>query len=207
MRGGFFNGAPFFRVIQNFMAQFGIAVKPEENKTWEARKLLDDKPTGHPTNAARWSSPTPARPNTRGTQMFINYKDNTFLDSQAAPFLPIGEVVEGMEIVDQFYSGYGDTANKEGEIENGGKAYLDRYMPKVDLIQTATIVPMPKPRSRRAPTRSNHAAAIPLDGRRKTEYAKIVLSSACGNHAARSLSDQRFSVLASAQVSHRNFRG
>jgi peptidyl-prolyl cis-trans isomerase A (cyclophilin A) len=80
--------------------------------------------------------------------MFMNYKDNSFLDTQAAPFLPIGEVVEGMDVVDQFYSGYGDTANKEGEIEGGGKAYLDRYMPKVDYITTATIVPIPKPEAK-----------------------------------------------------------
>ncbi len=148
VRGGFFNGASFFRVIQGFMAQFGIAIKPEENKTWEARKLLDDRPSGHSNKRGTLVFANAGGPNTRGTQMFINYKDNTFLDTQAAPFLPIGEVVEGMEIVDQFYSGYGDTANKENEIEGGGKAYLDRYMPKVDYITTATIVPMPKPEAK-----------------------------------------------------------
>jgi hypothetical protein len=49
--------------------------------------------------------------------------------------------VEGMEVVDQFYSGYGETANKEGDLENGGKAYVERYMPKLDRILSATIEP------------------------------------------------------------------
>lgn len=148
VRSGFFNGAPFFRVVQNFMAQFGIAIKPEVNKTWEAQKLLDDRPAGHSNKRGTLVFANAGAANTRGTQMFINFKDNTFLDTQPAPFLPIGEVVEGMEIVDQFYSGYGDTANKEGEIEAGGQAYLDRYMPKVDKITTATIVPVPKPEAK-----------------------------------------------------------
>lgn len=139
VKSGFFTDAPFFRVVPNFMAQFGIAVKPEVNREWEAQKLLDDRSTGHSNKRGTVSFATTGQPNSRGTQLFINYKDNTFLDAQN--FLPIGEVVEGMELVDQFYSGYGDTANKEGQIEAGGKAYLDRYMPKLDRITSATIVP------------------------------------------------------------------
>lgn len=146
VRSGFFTDAPFFRVIPNFMAQFGIAAKPEVNKEWEARPLSDDKAAGHSNTRGMVTFATTGQPNSRGTQLFINYKDNSFLDAQN--FLPIGQVVEGMEVVDQFYSGYGDTANKEGEIENGGKAYLDRYMPKVDKILTAVIVPVPKPEAK-----------------------------------------------------------
>ncbi len=148
VRSGFFTGASFFRVVPNFMAQFGIAIKPEVNKEWESRTLQDDKPSGHSNKRGTLSFASTGQPNSRGTQMFINYKDNTFLDTQQVPFLPIGEVVEGMEVADQFYSGYGDTANKENEIEGGGKAYLDRYMPKIDLIQTATIVPVAKPEAK-----------------------------------------------------------
>lgn len=141
VKSGFFTDAPFFRVVPNFMAQFGIAAKPEVNKEWEPRVLSDDKSTGHSNTRGMVTFATTGRPNSRGTQLFINYKSNAFLDSQG--FLPIGEVVEGMDVVDQFYSGYGDTANKEDEIENGGKPYLDRYMPKIDKIVTATIVPVP----------------------------------------------------------------
>lgn len=141
VRSGFFTGAPFFRVVPGFMAQFGISPRPAVNKEWESRKLFDDRPTGHSNTRGMVTFATTGQPNSRGTQLFINYKDNSFLDSQG--FLPIGEVVEGMDLVDQFYSGYGDTANKEGDIENGGQAYLDRYMPKIDKIVTAAIVPVP----------------------------------------------------------------
>jgi peptidyl-prolyl cis-trans isomerase A (cyclophilin A) len=137
VKSGFFTDAPFFRVVPNFMAQFGIASKPEVNRQWEAQRLMDDRSTSHSNKRGTVSFATTGQPNSRGTQLFINYKDNTFLDAQN--FLPIGEVVEGMELVDQFYSGYGDTANKEGDIERGGKAYLDRYMPKLDRILTATV--------------------------------------------------------------------
>ena len=54
VRSGYFTGAPFFRVIPGFMAQFGIANKPSENKIWEARTLLDDRPTGHSNKRGAW---------------------------------------------------------------------------------------------------------------------------------------------------------
>lgn len=147
VRSGFFTGAPFFRVMPGFMAQFGISPAPATNKTWEARRLMDDPKPYQSNKRGTLTFATTGQPNSRGTQLFINYKDNTFLDSQG--FAPIGQVVEGMELADQFYSGYGDTSTKEGEIENGGQAYLDRYMSHIDKILRASIVPVtpaaPKP--------------------------------------------------------------
>lgn len=139
VRSGFFTGAPLFRVIPNFMAQFGISVKADQNKLWESRKLMDDRASGHSNTRGTLTFATTGAPNTRGTQLFVNYKDNAFLDPQG--FMPIGQVVEGMEVMDQLYTGYGDTANKEGDIENGGQAYIDRNMPKLDKIVSATIEP------------------------------------------------------------------
>ncbi len=141
VRSGFFTNAPFFRVMSGFMAQFGIAASPDVNKKWEAQRLMDDNGPHQSNKRGMLTFATTGQPNSRGTQLFINYKDNTFLDPQG--FVPIGQVVEGMDIVDQFYSGYGDTSTKEGEIENGGQAYIDRNMPKLDKILTATIVPVP----------------------------------------------------------------
>jgi peptidyl-prolyl cis-trans isomerase A (cyclophilin A) len=148
VRSGYFTDAPFFRVVAGFMAQFGIAAKPEVTKEWDSRTLPDDRPAGHSNTRGTISFANTGRPNSRGTQLFINYKDNSFLDTQSSPFLPIGQVVEGMDVVDQFYSGYGDTVNKEGDLEQGGKAYVDRYMPKLDRILTATIVAAPKPEAK-----------------------------------------------------------
>ena len=122
----------------------GISARPDVNRAWDRASFSDDPKTAHSNARGMVTFATTGAPNTRGTQLFINYKDNSFLDSQG--FLPIGQVVEGMDIVDQFYSGYGDTVNKEGDLENGGKAYVDRNMPKLDRILSATIVPAaPKP--------------------------------------------------------------
>jgi len=148
VRSGYFTDAPFFRVVSGFMAQFGIAAKPEVTKQWDARPLADDRPTGNSNTRGTITFANTGRPNSRGTQLFINYKDNSFLDKQPAPFIPIGKIVEGMDVVDQFYSGYGDTVDKEPQLEEGGKAYVDRYMPKLDRILTATIVPAARPESK-----------------------------------------------------------
>lgn len=141
VRAGFFTDCAFFRVVRTprpFMAQFGINSNPAIAKAWDRANIPDD-PRGQSNTRGMLTFATTGQPNTRGTQLFINYGDNSFLDSQG--FVPFGQVVQGMELVDQFYDGYGDTAEKEGEIENGGKAYIDRNMPKLDRILTARVVP------------------------------------------------------------------
>ena len=82
-----------------------------------------------------------AGPNTRTTQIFINLGDNTSLDAQG--FAPFGIVVEGMDVVEKFYTGYGDPPRgpDQGRIAAEGKAYLDKNFPQLDSIKTAKIVP------------------------------------------------------------------
>jgi peptidyl-prolyl cis-trans isomerase A (cyclophilin A) len=128
-RNGFFTGARFFRVIPNFMAQFGINGDPAVNEAWEngksnVRGILTYGTTG--------------QPNSRGTQLFINYKDNSYLDRQG--FVPIGEVVEGMELVDMLNSEYGaGPQNQQGRIVAEGNKFLVANFPKLDYIKTATV--------------------------------------------------------------------
>jgi peptidyl-prolyl cis-trans isomerase A (cyclophilin A) len=145
VRSGFFTNVAFYRVVAGFMAQFGINPSPDVNKKWDAQKLADDKPAGHSNARGTLTFANTGEPNSRGTQLFISYRDNAYLDKQAAPFLPIGEVVEGMDVADMFFSGYGDTSGKGSEIEASGQPYIDRYFPKLDKITSATIVPIPKP--------------------------------------------------------------
>lgn len=141
VRAGYLTDASFFRVVPNFMAQFGISARPDVNKAWANANIQDD-PGGKKSNVRGMVTfATTGRPNTRGTQLFINtaMAGNAFLDPMG--FVPFGQVVEGMDNVDKFYTGYGDTANQEGVIEEGGKAWVDKNMPKLDRILTATIVP------------------------------------------------------------------
>jgi cyclophilin family peptidyl-prolyl cis-trans isomerase len=138
-RNGFFNGVRFFRVIPNFMAQFGINGDPAVNEAWEKARLADDPPNGKSNVRGILTYGTTGQPNSRGTQLFINYKDNSYLDKTG--FVPIGEVVEGMELVDMLYADYGAAPqNEQNTLVSQGNKYMQTKYPKLDYIKTATVV-------------------------------------------------------------------
>ena len=138
VRNGFFSGARFFRVIPNFMAQFGINGNPAVNAAWEKARLLDDPPNMQHNVRGIVTYGSTGQPNSRGTQLFINYKDNSYLD--ASGFVPIGQVVEGMEVADMLNSEYGSAPQNEQNtlIDQGNKFMAAKY-PKLDYIKTATV--------------------------------------------------------------------
>jgi peptidyl-prolyl cis-trans isomerase A (cyclophilin A) len=136
---GFFTGVRFFRVIPMFMAQFGINGNPAVTQAWNKIDLKDDPANKQSNMRGFITYGTTGRPNSRGTQVFINYKDNSFLDSQG--FVPFGQVVEGMEIVDMLNSEYGSAPQEgQGRISAEGNKFLQTSFPKLDFIKTATVV-------------------------------------------------------------------
>ncbi|MGC4082711.1 MAG: peptidylprolyl isomerase [Vicinamibacterales bacterium] len=142
VKAGFYDDVRFFRVIPNFMAQFGIHGNPSVMAAWRPATLKDD-PVKQ-SNLRGFVTFATAGPNTRTTQLFINFKDNSSLDRQG--FAPFGEVTSGMDIVDKIYDGYGEGAPRgkgpeQGRIQNEGNAYLTKDFPRMDYIKTATIVP------------------------------------------------------------------
>jgi peptidyl-prolyl cis-trans isomerase A (cyclophilin A) len=151
VRGGFFTNMAIFRVVREprpFMAQFGISPRPEVNRAWQNQSILDDRPT-HSNKRGTITFAATGAPNSRGTQLFINYADNVFLDSMG--FAPIGEVVMGMENVDKWYAGYGDNGPDQGRFNAEGKAYTDKAFPMLDHVISATIVPAAAPEAKAAP--------------------------------------------------------
>jgi cyclophilin family peptidyl-prolyl cis-trans isomerase len=136
---GFFDGVRFFRVIPNFMAQFGINGNPAVNAAWDKVDLKDD-PGGKQSNTrGTISYGNTGQPNSRGTQVFINYKDNSFLDAQR--FTPFGMVVEGMDAADKLNAEYGSNPqNQQGKIVAEGNKFLIANYPKLDYVKTATVV-------------------------------------------------------------------
>jgi peptidyl-prolyl cis-trans isomerase A (cyclophilin A) len=160
VRGGFFTNVAFFRVGHDFMAQFGLSPDPKISRVWSSQNLTDD-PVKQ-SNKRGFVTFATAGPNTRTTQMFINYVDrNAFLDGQG--FAPFGEVIEGMENADKFYDGYGLSPDQTS-IQQLGKPWLDKNMPKCDYIKTAVIVPAvapPPAATKSTATKSTTAAKAP----------------------------------------------
>jgi peptidyl-prolyl cis-trans isomerase A (cyclophilin A) len=136
VKSGFFDNVRFFRVVPNFMVQFGIHGVPSVATIWRNQEIKDDpvkqsNKRGYITFATRG-------PNTRTTQVFINFKDNDFLDGQG--FAPFGRVVEGMDVVNKLNSKYGEEASKRQDlIQTQGNAYLNKEFPGLDYVKTATI--------------------------------------------------------------------
>jgi peptidyl-prolyl cis-trans isomerase A (cyclophilin A) len=136
VKHGFFTGAPFFRVVPGFIIQFGLTPDPAVNRAWQNANIKDDPVTQ--SNKPGYLTFATAGPNTRTTQLFINFGNNTFLDSQG--FAPFGQVTSGMDVVKNLYSGYGEQPN-QGSITSQGKAYIEKNFPKIDSIVSATVVP------------------------------------------------------------------
>lgn len=134
----YFDGARIFRVVPNFVAQFGISAYPPVTAAWHSANIKDD-PRSQSNKRGTIVFAT-SGPNTRTTQLFINLKDNSFLDSQG--FTPFGAIDgTGMNVVNMFYDQYGDSAGMDQEnIEKGGEKYMSTKWPKLDTITSATIV-------------------------------------------------------------------
>jgi peptidyl-prolyl cis-trans isomerase A (cyclophilin A) len=139
---GFFDDVAFFRAIPKFMVQFGIHGHPDVSKAWKTATLKDDRRIQ--PNAKGSISFANSGKDTRSTQVFINYNDNTPLDPMG--FAPFGKVIEGMGVVETLYQGYGEGEPKgpgpdQRKIERDGNEYLRKSFPKLDWIEHATLMP------------------------------------------------------------------
>lgn len=133
---GYYDACRFFRVVKGFMVQFGISGDPQINAVWRSARIEDDR--GKESNKRAYVTFAHAGPNTRTTQLFINYADNGFLDAQGFP--PFGQVVQGMDVVDAINDEYGEKPDQR-RIQLEGNTYLDQTFPNLDFIKTAIIVP------------------------------------------------------------------
>jgi peptidyl-prolyl cis-trans isomerase A (cyclophilin A) len=141
VKNGFYDGARFFRVISGFMAQFGINGDPKVSAVWREQRIKDDPV--QQSNTRGFIAYAMAGPNTRTTQLFINYGDNSRLDQRG--FAPFGRVIAGMEVVDQLYAAYGEGAPQgrgpsQVRIQQEGNAYLTSSFPELDYIKKATPI-------------------------------------------------------------------
>ncbi|HXH68491.1 MAG TPA: peptidylprolyl isomerase [Candidatus Limnocylindrales bacterium] len=163
----FFDNSRFFRVSPGFVVQFGLSGIPAVNAAWDKATIMDEPVAQKNVRGSITFAKTGA-PNSRGTQLFINLKDNTFLDSQG--FAPFGVVDgKGINVVEMMYDQYGDAAgvNDQENITKGGEKYIAAHYPKLDTIKSATLIgtaattpakpattakPAAKPAAKQAPT-------------------------------------------------------
>ena len=141
-KAGFYDGDTVYRVVKGFMVQFGLNGDPLVNAQWKNKVLVDD-PVKESNKRGRMTF-AKGGPTSRTTEVFINYRDNPDLDGRG--FSPFGEVIEGMDVVDSFYSGYGDGPPRgegpyQAMVMAKGNAYLDTDFPKLDRIEKAVIEP------------------------------------------------------------------
>jgi len=134
----FYDNGSFFRVVPEFVVQFGLSAYPRVSAAWKDTNIKDDPVTQ--SNKKGYITFATAGPNTRTTQVFINLRDNARLDSMG--FAPFGVVDDkGMNVVEVLYGQYGDNAGPDqDQIQKQGKPYLDKGWPKLDSIKSATLV-------------------------------------------------------------------
>ncbi len=168
VRNRYFTDASFFRIVPNFIVQFGMHANPAINEIWDKATIKDD-PVKQSNKRGTIVYAKPDAPNARSTQYFINLKDNgASLD--AGGFAPFGQVTEGMDVVDKLYSGYGEGGDMGGRgptqarIGKEGKPYLDKNFPLLDSIKSAVVIfpepaaPAAAPAKKAAPPAAKSAA-------------------------------------------------
>jgi homoserine O-acetyltransferase len=144
-RLGYYNDTRFHRVNRNYIVQFGLHGDSAVNAAWKTAYLPDDPPRSTNTRGT-FGFAMKGQPNTRSTQIYINLADNPRSDAEA--FTILGRVIEGMEVLDSLYSGYGESSGsgvrqgRQVPLENGGNAYMDREYPLLDRILRVTVYNM-----------------------------------------------------------------
>lgn len=134
VKDGFYDQAGFFRVVPNFMVQFGLAAEPTMTAKWS--KTIQDDPVVKSNLRGYVTFAKTGAPNSRSGQIFISYKDNSFLDGQG--FSPFGIVTEGMDSVDRINSEYAEQPD-QGALTSRGNAYLKSQFPNLDYVTKAVI--------------------------------------------------------------------
>jgi homoserine O-acetyltransferase len=145
-RLGYYDDTRVHRVNRNYIVQFGLHGDPAVNAAWKDRYIKDDPPRSTNTRGTfAFSMKGPTNPTTRNTQIYINLADNS--RNNVEPFTVLGRVIEGMSVLDSLYSGYGENSGagvrqgRQGPLETGGNAYMDREFPLLDRIHRVTASP------------------------------------------------------------------
>jgi peptidyl-prolyl cis-trans isomerase A (cyclophilin A) len=150
VKSGYYEGVRFYRVLPNFVAQFGASGDPRVAKIWDVRTIPDDPV--RQSNARGTVTFATAGPNTRTTQIFVNLANSPRLDRLG--FAPLGRVVRGLSVVESLYSGYGEGPPEgkgpdQDRLAAEGNRYLERSFPRLDWVRETKVVHEARVRRRR----------------------------------------------------------
>ncbi len=143
IRSGYYNNTIIFRVVKDFLVQFGVSEDKQKNIFWQGKNLKDEPAVGSNTDSTICFSR--GAPNTRKTSIFINLRNNLTYDTINAGgvkgFVPFAKVITGMDVVRQFFSGYGNDAMKPADTIyfKGNKWFLNKF-PQIDIIKEARLI-------------------------------------------------------------------
>ncbi|MCP4782326.1 MAG: peptidylprolyl isomerase [Fuerstiella sp.] len=135
VRDGFFDDCGFFRVVPGFMVQFGLAADPAVTARWS--KEIPDDPVVESNRRGYVTFAKTSAPDSRSSQMFINFGDNSRLDADG--FSPFGKVTRGMAVVDRISAAHREQPD-QGAITSQGNAYLKSNFPKLDYVVKARMI-------------------------------------------------------------------
>ena len=143
IRTGYYNNTVIFRVVKDYLVQFGVSEEKSKNIFWQGKNLKDEPVIGSNTDSTICFSR--GAPNTRKTSVFINLRNNLTYDTLSSAgvkgFVPFAKVIIGMDVVKQFFSEYGNNTMKAADsVYFKGNAYLLKRFPGLDLIKEARII-------------------------------------------------------------------
>merc|ERR1719209_560200 len=137
VQDGFYDQSALFRVVPGFVLQLGISGNSTLNEKWLHSEITDDPVVG--SNTRGTISYATAGPNTRTTQLFINYEDNSRLDNMG--FAPFGEVVLGLDVAEAAFNPTPGDANGVDQdlYEENGNDWIRENYPRINFILSASI--------------------------------------------------------------------
>jgi peptidyl-prolyl cis-trans isomerase A (cyclophilin A) len=135
VKSGFYDGCRFFRVVPKFIAQWGIHGTPAVAQAWSEARIPRDR-ARQSNSRGRVTFAMAGNPDSRTTQVFINYGNNNRLDIDG--FAPFGEITSSLIIVERLFGGYGEGPD-QGRLTAEGNAFLDKYFPGLSYIKKATV--------------------------------------------------------------------
>lgn len=143
VRSGYYNNTLIFRVVKDYLVQFGVNEDKQKNIFWQGKNIKDEPVVGSNTEGTLCFSR--GAPTTRKTSIFINLRDNLTYDTMTVAgvtgFVPFARITSGMDVAKSFFSDYGNETLKSADtIYFKGNAWMQKKFPGLDMIREVKLL-------------------------------------------------------------------